>query len=450
MINPSIFKAYDIRGIYPKDLDEEGMYLIIQAYAKFIGAKKVVLSKDVRESGPVLKSAAIKALTDMGVEVIDIGTVSTEIMYFASATLDVDGGLIISASHNPKEWNGLNLTRAGAVPISLDTGLTEIKKIAMKGEKVMVEPEKKGKVEEKSILDDYIDYVLSYINVKKVKPFKIVANPNFGMQGKIFERLVQRAELPIEIFPLNFEPDGTFPKGPPNPLLDENRAEIVELVKKEKADLGVSWDADGDRCFFVDDKGRFIEGYFMTAILAGELLEKNPGEKIIIDTRLRWASIDTVKEKGGEVIVNRAGMTLIAERMKKEGALFAGEMSAHYYFRKNWNRDNGMIPLLVVLEMLSAKDKKLFEIVQPYFDKYFISGEINFQIEDKEKIMETLEKKYSDGKIDHIDGLSVEYADWRFNLRPSNTEPLVRLNIEAKSQELVNEKRDELTKFISS
>jgi len=447
-INPKIFKAYDIRGIYPQDLDEEVVYLIVQAYAKFINAKKVVVAKDVRESGPVLKNSAIKALTDMGVDVIDIGTVSTEVMYWASATMDVDGGFTISASHNPREWNGLNMTRAGAVPISSEAGLMEIKELAMKGEKVELEDDKKGSVEEKNILDEYIDYVLSYVDVSKIKSFKIVANPNFGMQGKIFERLVERVKLPIEIVPLNFEPDGSFPKGHPNPLLDENRTETVELVKKEGADLGVSWDADGDRCFFVDDKGRFIEGYFTTAILAGELLEKNPGEKVIIDTRLRWASIDKAEEKGGEVVVSRAGMTLIAGRMAKEGALFAGELSAHYYFRKNWNRDNGIIPLLIVLEMLSVKDKKMSEVVQPYFDKYFISGEINLEVEDKEGVIKKLEEKYKDGESDFIDGLSVEYDDWRFNIRLSNTEDLVRLNVEAKNQKLVDEKKEEILKII--
>lgn len=445
-INTSIFKAYDIRGIYPTNINEEVVYAIAQAFTKLIGAKKVVVAKDVRESGPKLQEAAIKGFLDAGVEVIDIGTVSTEVMYYAVATLGVDGGITLSASHNPREWNGVNLARAGAEPVSLDTGLLEIKEMVLKGEKIT--SDKPGTVEKRDIMDEYINYVLSYIDVKKIKPFKIVANPCFGTQGKTFARLVEKSGLPITIIPLDFEPDGTFPKGSPNPFLEENRQETIALVKKEGADFGVSWDADGDRCFFTDDLGRFIEGYFMTAILAGELLEKNPGEKIIIDPRLTLATTDTIKAKGGIPLVNRVGMTLIAERMKKENALFAGEMSAHYYFRQNWNRDNGLIPLMIVLQMLSEKNVKLSEVIQPYFDKYFISGEINSEVEDREETIKKVAAKYQDGKVSYIDGVSVEYSDWQFNIRPSNTEELVRLNVEGKTREVVDARTKELLAII--
>lgn len=445
-MDPKIFRAYDIRGIYPDQLNEGDVYMIVQAYIQVVKPRKVVLAKDVRESGPILFEAAKNGFINAGVDVINIGTVSTDMFYYAVGTLAVDGGITLSASHNPREWNGLNMAKKKAEPISSETGLLEIKKIALKGKKISAD--KKGKIIKKNLWDDFAQYVLSYINPKNLQPVKIVANANFGMQVRVLNHIIKKGKLPIRVVPLNGEPDGTFPKGRPDPLISENRREIIDLVKKEKADLGVSWDADGDRCFLVDEKGNFQEGYFTTAILAAEILKKHPGGKIIIDPRLIWASMEMIKKNGGISIISRPGMTLIAGRMKKEKAVFGGEMSAHYYFKENFYRDNGMIPLFLVLEMMAKYNKKLSEFYEPLTKKYFVSGEINSEVEDKEGVLREAEEKYKDGKIEHIDGFSVEYKSWRFNLRPSNTENLLRLNVESTKKELMQQKRDEILKLI--
>lgn len=446
--DPKIFRAYDIRGTYPTQLNENIAYRIAQAYVAVFKPKRMLISMDVRESGPVLKKAVSEGLRDAGVDVIDIGMVCTDIYYFAVATNDVDGGIHISASHNPREYNGMNISRRGAVPVSSDTGLIDIKKEVEQG--VKIKSEKRGELREKNVIGDYLIYLKRFINFGRIKPYKIVANPNFGMQGLILKKLIEKEKLPLKVTYINEKPDGSFPKGRPDPLIKENRAELVELVKKMKADLGVAWDADGDRCFFVDDKARFIEGYFTTAVLAKEILRKYPGAKIIIDPRLTWASIETIKESGGVPIINKAGMTFITERMRKEDAVFAGEMSAHYYFKENFYRDNGMIPLFMILEMMAREGKPLSYFYDPYFENYFISGELNFETERAKEIMNEAEKRYSDGKIEHIDGLSVEFENWRFNLRPSNTEPLLRLNVEAKNKSLLEEKTEELKNLILS
>lgn len=447
LINPQIFKAYDIRGLYPEDFNEDIAYQITQAYIKLFNPASVVLGRDVRKSGPSLFKYVFKAFIDAGVNIIDIGVVSTDMFYFAVGELPVDGGITISASHNPREWNGMNLCKRGAEPISGETGLFEIRDLVLKGVS-LVNFNKRGTVEKKDVMSDFIKKAISFIDPKKIMPKKIVANANFGLDYVILKKAIEMYDLPLNIIPLNENPDGSFPKGPPNPLLPENREEFLNLVKKEKADLGVSWDADGDRCFFADEKGNFIEGYFMTAVLAKEMLKKYPGAKILIDPRLIWATTEEIIRSGGTPIVSKPGMTIIADRMKREDAVFGGEMSSHFYFRDNYYRDNGIIPLFLILEMLSKYNTTLSHLVSLYTTKYFISGELNFETEKKDEIIEAAKRRYNDGKQEFIDGLSVEYEKWRFNLRKSNTEPLLRLNLEAKSKELMEEKRDKIVRFI--
>ncbi len=447
-LDKSIFKAYDIRGIYPTQLDEQGVYDVVQAYVEVIKPKKVVVTRDVREHGPALQKSAIQSFIDAGVDVIDGGLVSTEMLYFAVSNMQLDGGITISASHNPREWNGLNMTRKNAEPISGENGMNEIKELALKKHRVI--SEQKGKLTEINLLVPYAKYILSLIDINKIPKIKIVGNGNCGFSTTVFRKIIELGNLSIEFSSIYGEPDGTFPipHGHPNPLIPENRAEIVKQVVEQNANLGVSWDADGDRCFFIDEKGNFIEGYFTTAVLAKEILSKNPGQKIIIDPRLTWASINTITASGGVPIVTKPGMTLIAARMKQENAVFAGEMSSHFYFPETFYRDNGILPIFKILELMQTTGKKLSEIYEPYLTKYFTPGELNFDVNNKDEVITLAEKQYSDGKVEHIDGLSVEYADWRFNLRKSNTEPLLRLNIEAHSQKLLNEKTAEVIEFI--
>jgi len=448
-INPKIFKSYDVRAIYPQDFNEEIAYVVAQAFVKQYNLKKIVLGRDVRESGETLFNSALKAFLDAGVNVIDIGVVSTDEFYFAAGSLPVDGGVTISASHNPREYNGMNFCKKNAEPISSETGLYDIRDLAMKDQTPFIAPIR-GTVEKQDVTDAFLKMVTSSVDLSLIKPMKIVANGNFGVDVMLFQKAVTDYKLPIQIIPLNETPDGTFPKGPPNPLLPENRKEFLELIIKEKADLGVSWDADGDRCFFADENGQFIEGYFTTAILAEDLLKKYPGSNIIADARLIWATTDAVTKAGGTLIKSKPGMTVIAGNMKKANAIFGGEMSSHFYFRDNFFRDNGLIPLFLMMEMMAKYNKKMSEITYPFMSKYFTPGEINFETPKKDEIMAALEEKYKDGTVEHFDGLSVEYPEWRFNVRKSNTEPLLRLNLEARSKETMEQKKEEVVGFIKS
>lgn len=446
MINPAIFKAYDIRGIYPKEIDEEVTYKIVQAYGKFLGfPKKVALGRDVRLSSPSLWQAAANGLTDAGIDIYDIGVGTTDMYYFAVANYNLDGGLMVSASHNEREWNGLKMVRKGSVPISSDTGIEDIKSITLSDFSFKVP--QKGKIIKLDIFSDYINKNLSFIDYKNIKKFKIVVNPNFGMAGKIIEELSKI--IPMNLVKLNFEPDGSFPKGRPDPLIPENRQETSELIKKEKADFGVSWDADGDRCFFFDEKGRFIEGCYISAVLAKIILSRSPkGSKIISDPRLICAVSEAVSEVGGKLTLSKVGHSFIKEKMRAEDAVFGGENSAHYYFKDFFYCDNGIIPFLLILEYLSVNKIKLSEINDYYLGKFPVSGEINFEVANKDKVLKRVEEKYQDGEISKLDGLTVGFKDWRFNLRPSNTEPLIRLNIEAKTKDLVEKKKKELLNLI--
>ena len=449
-INEEIFKSYDLRGVYPTDFNEEIAKEIVKGYVSLIKPKKVILAKDVRQSGKSLFDAACEKFTELGVDVVDIGTVSTDMFYFAVGSNDVDGGITISASHNPSEWNGMNFCKRGAVPMSSQTGLLQIKEMVKSGDYNLPSVQKPGTVVKKDVLEDFIKKSVSFISPSIIKPMKIVANANFGLDYKILKKTVEMFNLPLTLIPLNEKPDGTFPKGPPNPLLPENRAEFLNLVKEENADLGVSWDADGDRCFLADEKGNFIEGYFTIAVLAKEILKKYPGSKILLDPRLVWATSEEIKKSGGIPIICKPGMTLIADKMREENAIFAGEMSSHFYFKNNFYRDNGIIPLLIVLEIISTQNKTLSQLVFPYTSRYFTPGELNFETEKKDEIIKEAKEKYYDGKQEFIDGLSVEYKTWRFNLRKSNTEPLLRLNLEARTKEKMEQKTKELVDFIKS
>lgn len=455
MLNPNIFKAYDVRGIYPDEINEEAVYKIAQSYCKVFKPKgPIVLGKDVRLSSPSLWQSAAKGITNAGFDVIDIGTISTDMLYFAVANYGYGGGIVISASHNPKEYNGMKFIREEATAISSDSGLKDIKEEALKNEEI-IEPEK-GEITAKEIMVDYVKHCLSFIDPEVIKPMKIVADANYGMAGVALNKILEF--LPVKIVPLNFKPDGSFPKGRPDPLIMERRQEVEALVKEEKADLGVAWDGDADRFFIFDENGEFVEGSHVVAILAKYFLEKNNGTsslklrsasaKVISDNRLQWAVRDVAKDSGGKYLVNKPGHAFIKDRMRQEDAVFAGENSGHYYFRDNFYCDNGMIPCLIILEMLSKENKKMSEIADYYRKNYPVSGEINNGVRDPDDVLLKAEKKYKDGKIDHIDGLSVEFDDWRFNLRKSNTEPLIRLNVEAKSQELVDEKVKELMELI--
>ena len=445
MIPGEIFKAYDIRGIYPAELNEDGAYRIAQAYAKFIAGQTVVLGRDVRLSGLALWAAAAKGLTDHGANVIDIGVVTTDMMYFAAATLECDGGIIVSASHNPAEYNGLKLVRRGAVPISGDTGIAEIKKLVQEG--YAFRAPVGGQMREKNIRDAYLAKCLSFIDRKSLRSLRVVAN---GMFGPAVMN-VQALELPLEIIPLNDQPDGSFPKGQPDPLQEKNRAETIELVQREKPDFGAAWDADADRFFLFDETGRFIPGYYLTAFLGEYFVKREPGAKVIYDPRLTWATIEKVSSAGGVPLANKAGHSFIKERMRREDAVFAGEMSGHYYFKDFFYADNGLIPFLLLCQIFSASPRKVSEVFDEYFAKYFISGEINFRLANQtivQALFAELEEKYADAKIEKTDGLSFEYPDWRANIRASNTEPLLRLNVEARREDILVKKVAELSDLL--
>lgn len=447
-MNPAIFHAYDIRGIYPTDFDEPAAYAIGQAYVRVFQPAQVVVGRDVRLSSPALWQATVDGITDAGVGVIDIGTISTDMLYFTVANYGFDGGIIISASHNPREYNGMKMVRKKSTAISSDTGLFDVRDTALKSDRIRAS--KKGNVRQLDFMDDYLRHVLSFIDTTSIVPQKIVMNANFGMAGQAVQKLIEALPAAIEIAPLNFTPDGNFPKGRPDPLIRENREETATLVREKQANFATAWDADGDRCFFFDENGEFVAGYFITALLAETLLKKYGSNKIIFDPRLTWAVGDTVKAHHGEPLINKAGHTFMKDRMRQEDALFGGEISGHYYFRDNFYADNGLIPFLLILEMLCRTGQSLAELAAPFRSKYFISDEENSDLGSREAIeakITEIEDIYSadSTSVEHIDGLSIEYGrTWRFNLRPSNTEPLLRLNVEAQSEELMREKTDEL------
>lgn len=449
-IDTSIFKAYDIRGVYPTQINGELVYKIAQAYAHFLKPKTVVVGRDMRLSGQEFRDQIIKALTDAGVNVIDIGLVSTDQLYFAAATLEVDGGIQITASHNPKEYAGMKMVREKGMPISGDSGIYEIRDMVNSGKPqggpFGLESEKKGTVQTKEIYEDYYTYVLKHFDFKNFKPLTVVANTNFGMANPTVEYL--QKVLPVKFLKIvNNTIDGSFPKGRPDPLVSENRGEIIEAIKELKPDLGVAWDADADRCFFFDSEGKFVTPAYINALLSKYYIEKFSGGKVIHDTRVVRVIQEAVKLAGGEAVMNKAGHSFIKERMIKERAVFGSETSGHYYFQENFYLDNGLFPFLAVLDIMSKENKTFSEILKPLRDKFQISEEINFKVNNL-NILEELKEKYKDATIDATDGYSFEYPLWRFNVRKSNTENLLRINLEADSEKLLAEKTLEVSNLI--
>ncbi len=441
------FKAYDIRGKYPDELNEDLAFKIGCAYAEVVRPKRVVLGRDIRLSSAPLSKALTDGLTSMGVDVSDIGLCGTEQVYFATARLKAGGGIMVTASHNPAVHNGMKFVREGAVPISGDSGLRDIEQLVCCG--TFKPASEKGQTSLADISEAYIEHLLSYINPQRLKPLKIVVNAGNGCAGLIIDSI--EPYLPVHFIKINHNPDGTFPNGVPNPLLPENRDVTANAVKDHKADLGLAWDGDFDRCFFFDEKGRFIEGYYIVGLLAEEMLRRQPGAKIILDPRLRWNTIDIVTSMGGTPIVSKTGHAFIKERMRQEDAFYGGEMSAHHYFKDFYYCDSGMIPWLIVAEMLSRSGRTLSELIDQRIRLFPCSGEINREVSDPktvmQKVRETFERDCT--KMDYIDGLSMEFRDWRFNLRASNTEPLIRLNVESRGlTEVVIEKTAHLLRLI--
>ena len=446
MLDPKVFKAYDVRGIYPTELDEDGAHATGRAYVEQFEPRRIAVGRDMRLSSPSMAAALIRGVTEAGCDVLDLGLVGTEMVYFAVGELDLDGGVAVTASHNPKDYTGMKIVRRGALPVGGDSGLLDIRDRAMAlGD--ASEGQSLGQVQEYDVWPAYVERVLSFVDVSAIRPLRVVIDAANGMAGVMLPPVLER--LPIEAVRYYFEPDGTFPNHEPNPLLPENREFIVERTTTEGADFGVAFDGDADRCFFVDDEGEFVPGDFVTALLAESVLEKSPGGKIIYDVRASWAVPETIEAAGGTPLINRVGHAFIKHRMREEGAVFGGEVSGHYYFRDFSQADSGVVPFLLMLELVSRRGEKLSEILRPYRDRYFITGELNTPVPDVALKLEELEDRFGpQGEVSHLDGISVNADDWHFNVRPSNTEPLLRLNLEARSKELMEQKRDEVLDVI--
>jgi len=439
-VNESIFKAYDIRGIYPSELNEDAAYLIGRAFARRSEAKKITVGSDMRLSGPFLKKALIRGITDEGVNVKDIGLVPIDAVYASVGKFGDQAGIMVTASHNPAEYNGFKMVLKDMKWVRGVELLEEVKNIPAEIS------ETKGDVEEKDIIPTYINHVLSFIEVDKIKPFKVVVDAGNGMAGKITPILTEN--MPLNIIPLNFKLDGSFPAHPSNPLLPESQKQICEAVVKEKADFGVIFDGDTDRLFFVDEKGNFIPADFTIPLLAEVLLKREPGAGIVYNLTASKIVPEKIRALGGKPLKSKIGYVNMSTMMRNENGIMGGEVSAHYSFRDNAYADSGFIAFVIILQLLSSHESSLSEIIKP-FNKYFKAADINLEIENKDKVFEKIKQKYSDGKQDFLDGITVEYEDWWFNVRPSNTEPLLRLTIEADTKEILEQKQKELIKFIS-
>ena len=437
------FGAYDIRGIYPSEVNEELAYRIGRAFVQLFKAKRVAVGHDIRLSGPAIQDALTRGFTEAGCDVVDIGQCGTEMIYFATAHLGLDGGVMVTASHNPKDYNGMKLVREKAIPISSDTGLKDIENLAIDGNFAPYDGPK-GKVEQHDVTDEYVEHLLSYIDVKALKPMTVVVNAGNGAAGPIIDELEKK--LPVKLVKIFNEPDGNFPNGVPNPILVENRDATAKAVREHKAAMGFAWDGDFDRCFLFDEEGGFIEGYYMVGFLARSFLKKNPGGKIIYDPRLTWNTIEIAEKLGGTPVMCKSGHAFIKDKMRKEDAVYGGEMSAHHYFRNFSYCDSGMLVFLTTMELVSEAGKKVSELMAERMDKFPCSGEINSTVTDAKAILAKLEAEYgAKGAVNKVDGLSVEFDDWRFNLRMSNTEPVIRLNVETKGDKaLLKEKTEEL------
>jgi phosphomannomutase len=437
----AIFKAYDIRGLYPAELDEDAAGSIGRAFAEFTGAPRIAVGRDMRTSSPDLAAAFTAGASSTGASVIDLGLVSTDALYFASGVLDVPAAMF-TASHNPARYNGLKLCREKAAPISADSGLDEIRRRA---EAVDGVPSGAGDVEQQNIIGDYAAHARSFVDADLLRPLKVAIDAGNGMAGATVPPVFE--PLPFKVVPLYFELDGTFPNHPANPIEPANLVDLQRVLVEEKCVVGIAFDGDADRMFLVDEAGALVSGSLTTALVAERLLRKNPGESIIYNLICSWSVPEVIQENGGRPIRSRVGHSYIKAVMAETGAIFGGEHSGHYYFRDNFRADSGMIAALLVLEALSESDEPLSHVLQPY-RRYASSGEINSEVKDQQAILAELEAAYSDGKSDHTDGLTVEFDDWWFNCRASNTEPLLRLNLEARTEELMIEKRDEVLSII--
>ena len=432
------FKAYDIRGKLGEELNEDIAYRIGRAYGEFLKPKTIVVGGDVRLTSESLKLALANGLMDAGTDILDIGLSGTEEIYFATFHLGVDGGIEVTASHNPMDYNGMKLVRENAKPISGDTGLRDVQALAEANNFAPVDQEKRGSYKQISVLDAYVDHLMGYIDLANfVRPMKLVVNSGNGAAGHVIDAIEKRfiaANAPVTFIKVHHQPDGTFPNGIPNPLLPECRKDTADAVKEHGADLGIAFDGDFDRCFLFDGEGQFIEGYYIVGLLAEAFLQKEPGAKIIHDPRLTWNTIDIVTKAGGIPVMSKTGHAFIKERMRKEDAIYGGEMSAHHYFRDFAYCDSGMIPWLLVAELIAKSNLSLETLVSERMNAYPCSGEINYKVNNASAMIEAIEKQYTVAaeQIDRVDGLSMEFADWRFNIRTSNTEPLLRLNIETK------------------
>jgi phosphomannomutase len=447
MLDPAAFKAYDIRGLYQSELDEDGAYRVGRAYVEHFEPRRIAVGRDMRLSSPTMATAFVEGAADGGADVLDIGLVGTEMVYFAVVELGLDGGACVTASHNPKEYTGMKIVRRGALPVGGDSGLVEIRARALADQHCPAK--ERGAIREENVWPGFVEKVLSFVDKDSIRPLRVVVDAANGMAGAMLPPVLEH--LPqLEVARYFFEPDGTFPNHEPNPLLPENREFIVERTREEKADLGVAFDGDADRCFFVDDTGEFVPGDFVTALLAESMLEREPGAKVIYDVRASRAVAQTIERAGGVPLVNRVGHAFIKQRMRQEGAAFGGEVSAHYYFRDFSQADSGVVPFLLMIDLISRRKKRLSELLAPFRETFFLTGEINTPVADVPLKLQELKERYSaeGGSISHLDGLSVDFGDWHFNVRPSNTEPLLRLNLEALSRELMEEKRDEVLSLI--
>jgi len=453
-VDPTIFKAYDVRGIYPDQIDEEVAYRVGRAFARVLGDMQqkatedltVGLGRDMRLSAPRLADRYSDGLTDEGADVLDVGMVGTEMLYYAVGSRGLDGGLMCTASHNPKAYTGAKLVKAGSIALSGDSGIGELRDLVAKGEPGPP-VDRPGAKERADVGHEFRQAALSWIDPSAIRPMKVVLDGGNGMAGEMVGPLLNN--LPLDQVATYWEPDGEFPGHEPNPLLEENRRFIVDKVLSAEAELGIAWDGDADRCFFIDDEGRFVDGDFLCALLAESILAKEPGAAILYDVRASRAVRDRVEAAGGSAHLNRVGHAFFKTRMRDEGAAFGGEVSGHYYFRDFYNADSGTLPALLVLELLSSRGATLSELLEPLRSNYFISGEINSEVIDQEAKMKELAERYSDAEVSWLDGVSVDYEDWHFNVRPSNTEPLLRLNLESLcSREHMEEKRDEVLALI--
>jgi phosphomannomutase len=453
-VDASIFKAYDVRGTYPDQMDEALAYRIGRAFPRVlsqlqdapVGAMRVAVGRDMRLSAPGMAESYAEGIADEGADVLDIGMAATEMVYWAVGARELDGGLVCTASHNPKAYTGAKLVKRGAIALSGDSGIGELREMVMGGDPGP-RATTRGDIRRDDVGDAFREAALSYIEPESIRPLKVVLDGGNGMAGPMIGPLFDR--FSIEQVRTYWEPDGEFPDHEPNPLLPENRRFIIDKVRETGADLGIAWDGDADRCFFIDDIGEFVAGDFLTALLAESILRKEPGATILYDVRASRAVRDVVERAGGRAEVNRVGHAFFKTRMRDMGAAFGGEVSGHYYFRDFYCADSGTIPALLILELLSVEGKKLSELLDPLRSNYFVSGEINAEVADQDGTMREIEERYSDGRISWLDGISVDYEDWHFNVRPSNTEPLLRLNLESvTSREDMERRRDEVLALI--